>query len=81
MKWTQLDSNSDKRRKTDQFPTTATSVNALSSARRLMSGVEIQVHGRPLAKQKTLSPTFIYIFFSTKGGESIVYSGPCVRVD
>jgi len=52
---------------TDQVAATATSVNAPSSARRLMSGVEIQAHGRALAKQRTVSPTFICIFFSTKG--------------
>ena len=64
----------------DQVAATVTSVNAPSSARRLVSGVEIQVHGRPLAKQKTVSPTFIYIFLVQKG-ESIVYSGLCVGVD
>jgi hypothetical protein len=37
-----------------------------------MSGVEIQAHGRTLAKQKTLSPTFIYTLFSTKGGEALL---------
>ena len=47
---------------TDQVTATATSVNAPASARRLMSGAEIQAHGRPLAKQKTVSPTFTYIF-------------------
>jgi hypothetical protein len=46
---------------TDQVAATATSVNAPSSARRLMSGVEIQAHRIPLAKQKTVSLTFIYI--------------------
>ena len=69
---------------TDQVAATATSVNAPSSARRLMSGVEILAHGRSLAKQKTVSPTFIHIYiyiYSYKRGESIVYSGLCVRVD